>query len=344
MFMFRSTGRRRRTLICLVAAVAAVAAGMLGLPTQPAIAAPVALRIPDGDYVIENVGSHKVVDVTKASTDKGVPLQLWTSNGSKAQQFRFTRQADGTYEIMNLGSGKYVDVTGGSTIKNAVIQQWTHNGSPAQRWRIERVSTATVRLVNVGSGMRLDVRGNKTDNGTAIQQYPSNDSSAQQWLLASVNPTRDIIRRGPVAFGRDGFMLLAPDCATRRCPGDLVTLAAYPTVPAGFNDRLQWVFEYGASSATWELWTGFFLALAPWGGYTAASTPVSIEPNLAGQGRLALSWYFVAGPKAPYFIFCNMGGTVLDIKGGKIQAGTPLQMWQYNGSAAQQLEIYVIPH
>jgi len=340
MFVSRSTGSRRRALACLVAAVAVVGTGVLALPSQPAAAAPSTLdRIPDGDYIIENVASHMVLDIPGASTAASTAIQLWNLNGSKAQQFHFTRQPDGSYEIRNLGSKMNLDVRKGSTASGALIQQYTVNHTVAQRWWLEGVGTSTVRFINVGSGMALDVVKNGTVRGTGIQQYTRNNTTAQSWLLAVVNPNWHYLNQW-VTIGRDGFVIEAPACVDLLCPLTAVTLAKYPTGATGSNLRQQWMFTT-ATSATYGILSDRGKLLVPQLGRSDRGAPMVTDPSATLVPRL--SWSIIPSSAVPYYSFKNQDNMALDIRSGTIQAGTVLQIWPPNYSDAQKFEVYIIP-
>lgn len=96
-----------------------------------------AVTIPNGNYYI-NVRSKVAssVDIPSGSAADSTAIQLYSGNGSKAQQFTFTRQSDGSYEIVNVNSGKALDVRNGVAENNAIVQQYSRNNSQAQRWFI----------------------------------------------------------------------------------------------------------------------------------------------------------------------------------------------------------------
>ena len=93
-----------------------------------------AVTIPNGNYYI-NVRSKVAssVDIPSGSAADSTVIQLYSGNGSKAQQFTFTRQSDGSYEIVNVNSGKALDVRNGVAENNAIVQQYSRNNSQAPR-------------------------------------------------------------------------------------------------------------------------------------------------------------------------------------------------------------------
>lgn len=82
--------------------------------------------------IITSVANKKLVtDVTGASTANGARVQLYSSNNTNAQKYRFGSIGNGTYKIINANSGKVLDVSGGSTANGAALQQYTSNNTVA---------------------------------------------------------------------------------------------------------------------------------------------------------------------------------------------------------------------
>ena len=72
--------------------------------------------------IITSVANKKLVtDVTGASTANGARVQLYSSNNTNAQKYRFGSIGNGTYKIINANSGKVLDVSGGSTANGGGI-------------------------------------------------------------------------------------------------------------------------------------------------------------------------------------------------------------------------------
>ncbi|GGP33344.1 ricin-type beta-trefoil lectin domain protein [Streptomyces melanogenes] len=115
----------------------------------------------------------KCADDNHQGTANGTAIQLWTCNGTVAQQF--TVNADGSLGVM----GKCMNVQSGGTANGAKIQLWDCNGSGAQTWQ----PTANGSLLNPQSGRCLDDPGSSTTDGTQLQIYDCNGTNAQKWTL-----------------------------------------------------------------------------------------------------------------------------------------------------------------
>jgi len=115
----------------------------------------------------------KCVDVAGANSADGTQVQLYTCNGTGAQQW--TRGTDGTLRAL----GKCLDVRGGSTADGARVQLYTCNGTGAQRWSY----TSGHELVNPQANKCLDVTGNNSADGTRLQIWTCTGGANQKWTV-----------------------------------------------------------------------------------------------------------------------------------------------------------------
>ncbi|ASW56798.1 ricin-type beta-trefoil lectin domain protein [Plantactinospora sp. KBS50] len=135
-------------------------------PTNPPTTAP-----PSGTTVIRGYGG-KCVDVAAASSANGTHVQLYTCNGTNAQQWTHTGN---TFRSL----GRCLDVTSAGTANGTKIQIWDCNGTNAQNWTIG----ANGSLVNTGSGKCLDVTDWSTADGNQLQIWTCTGSANQSWTL-----------------------------------------------------------------------------------------------------------------------------------------------------------------
>jgi hypothetical protein len=158
---------RRRTLAIIVTTAVVAALGVLGLTNAMAATA----------GPITGLGG-KCVDVAGANSANGTAVQLYTCNGTAAQQW--TVEADGSVRAL----GKCLDVTGASTADGAKVQLYACNGTGAQRW-----TASAGRLVNPSSGKCLDASGNSSANGTRLQIWACTGGANQAWKLPAGGPS-----------------------------------------------------------------------------------------------------------------------------------------------------------
>ncbi|MEV4510359.1 glycoside hydrolase family 19 protein [Dactylosporangium sp. NPDC049525] len=159
--MDRSRSARLRRV--LVAAVAVVVGTFVLIPGSAAAA---------GTGTITGYGG-KCVDVAGANSANGTKVQLWTCNGTAAQNW--TVGTDGTIRAL----GKCLDVSAGSTADGAKVQLWDCNGSGAQQW----VANAARDIVNPQANKCLDATGVSSADGTALQIWTCGGGANQKWTV-----------------------------------------------------------------------------------------------------------------------------------------------------------------
>lgn len=120
------------------------------------------------------------------------PVQMYTSNGTEAQQFAIKKVRDNVYTFTNVRFGLALDVQGAGTTNGTPVQVYEHNNTIAQEWIIIPMpggyEPEVVRPVEIAPAtnpsMRLDVPGASCEVGTGLQIYERNGTRAQQWLIA----------------------------------------------------------------------------------------------------------------------------------------------------------------
>ena len=112
------------------------------------------------------------LDVRSANSADGTPVQVYTCNGTNAQQW--TVESNGTLQAL----GKCLDVAGGGTANGTKVQLYTCNGTGAQVWNPQ----SNGALVNPQSGSCLDDTG-YGGSGTQVQIWSCSGNSNQSWTL-----------------------------------------------------------------------------------------------------------------------------------------------------------------
>jgi glucosylceramidase len=115
----------------------------------------------------------KCVDVAGANSANGTQVQLYTCNGTGAQQW--TVGTDGTVRAL----GKCLDVASGGTADGGKVQLWDCNGSGAQRWQ----HTSANDLVNTQANKCLDATGSSSADGTPLQIWTCTGAANQKWTV-----------------------------------------------------------------------------------------------------------------------------------------------------------------
>jgi hypothetical protein len=155
----------RIAVVALTAAAGVTAALLVG--ASPASAA---------DPVGPITGlAGKCVDVAAANSADGTAVQLFTCNGTNAQQW--TMAGDGTVRAL----GKCLDVAAAATADGTKVQLFTCNGTAAQRWTY----SAGRDLVNPNANKCLDVTGNVSTDATRLQIWTCTGGANQKWTVPS---------------------------------------------------------------------------------------------------------------------------------------------------------------
>jgi len=113
------------------------------------------------------------LDVAGANSANGTKVDIYTCNGTNAQQW--TVESNSTIQAL----GKCLDVTGGGTTNGTLVDLYTCNGTGAQVWQ----AGANGSLVNPQSGACLDDTGFSTTPGTQVQIWACTGSANQSWTL-----------------------------------------------------------------------------------------------------------------------------------------------------------------
>ena len=112
------------------------------------------------------------LDDRSASTADFNPVQVYTCNGTNAQQW--TVESNNTLQVL----GGCLDVDGAGTANGTLVDYYPCNGTAAQVWDPQ----SNGELVNPNSGKCLDDTG-YGGSGTQVQIWACGDTSNQQWTL-----------------------------------------------------------------------------------------------------------------------------------------------------------------
>jgi hypothetical protein len=114
------------------------------------------------------------LDDRSASTADFNPIQVYTCNGTNAQQW--TVGSGNTLQVL----GMCLDVNGAGTANGTLVDLYTCNGTGAQVWEPQ----ANGELLNPNSGKCLDDTG-YGGSGTQVQIWACAGTANQQWTLPS---------------------------------------------------------------------------------------------------------------------------------------------------------------
>ena len=114
------------------------------------------------------------VDDRSASTANFNPVQVYTCNGTAAQQWTVV-EAGSTLHVL----GKCMDINGGGTADGTTVDLYDCNGTAAQVF----IPQSNGSLYNPQSGKCLDDTGWSTTPGTQLEIWDCTGNANQQWSL-----------------------------------------------------------------------------------------------------------------------------------------------------------------
>ena len=293
--------------------------------------------------IITSAANKKLVtDVTGASTANGARVQLYSSNNTDAQKYRFESIGNGTYKIVNVNSGKVLDVAGGSTANGAALQQYTSNNTVAQQWTVWNYGSGKIALVSVNANKAVDIPGGNAVQQAQLQLYSPNGTVAQQWLVAKapltlrerLNETaakhRQDLPDGTYTFGSklNTSMKMDVSGASRSNYGNVQIWAGNGT------NAQKWKVMHDSNGYVTLTSVNSGKVLDVNGGVSASGTNVQ---QYDSNGTYAQKWIAVKNSDGSYtFQSALAENAVLDVNGGSSANGTNVQLYTSNGTNAQK--------
>jgi len=146
---------------------------------------PANLSIENGYYSINlALDNSKVLDVNGGIKKNGTYVQVYSSNKSNAQLWKFEHIAYDYYKITSaMNPNISLDVAGGGTTSGSKIQVYKSNSSDAQIWQVKENRDGTISIASKKSGLNIDVTGGSAANGNRLQLYTPTDSINQKFKL-----------------------------------------------------------------------------------------------------------------------------------------------------------------
>ena len=293
--------------------------------------------------IITSVANKKLVtDVTGASTANGARVQLYSSNNTNAQKYRFESIGNGTYKIVNVNSGKVLDVSGGSTANGAALQQYTSNNTVAQQWTVRNYGSGKVALVSVNANKAVDIPSGNAVQQAQLQLYSPNGTVAQQWLVAKapltlrerLNETaakhRQDLPDGTYTFGSklNTSMKMDVSGASRSNYGNVQIWAGNGT------NAQKWKATHDSNGYVTLTSVNSGKVLDVNGGSSSNGTNVQ---QYDSNGTYAQKWIAIKNSDGSYtFQSALAENAVLDVNGGSSANGANVQLYTSNGTNAQK--------
>jgi len=151
----------------------------------------------NGRYILHNVASKTVLDLTKGSTNEGTPVMGYTENKGTAQTWDFLKLLGGSYQVTNgldpdtnLGYAK--PDKGQAVVVHKTVTAWK---------LVPVVGIQDTFCLTTPGGVYLDLSGGgNVAPGTPVVLWDKNDQANQQWTFVSVPTTIKPAGTSPVVF------------------------------------------------------------------------------------------------------------------------------------------------
>ncbi len=291
------------------------------------------VRQSDGLYKIRSIFSSKYLDVINASTAVGAQTQIYTGNSSCAQKWSIVYSGY-KYYIFNKCSSLSLDITSANFSNGTKMQLYPANWSNAQSWNLTSKSTAAlpngIYSISTTANKALDVTGAQTANGTKIQIYDSNGSAAQQWQIVRQSDGLYKIRS---IFSSKYLDVINASTA----------VGAQTQIYTGNSSCAQkWSFTT-TSNGLYQIRSACSENVLGVAGDALSTPNTPLETQQISATSLGQSWNILSLDAQPIpngiYSISTTANKALDVTGAQTANGTKIQIYDSNGSAAQQWQI-----
>ena len=287
-------------------------------------------------------GETLVLDTETVGTGKRLKASSYREKASQTfslkQEKRLGIEAEieeGTYRIYpSQASGVSLDLWDASHKKGANIQLYNANGTSAQEWKISKQGS-WYKITSAESSMVLDVAGGKSSAGTNLQQWTFNSGKGQFFRFYQT--------------GEGQYCIMSKLGTAIDCKGGSTKSKTNVQMYTVNGTAAQaWSLEKILLPAKSEkkLGNGYYTIAS--GGNTDLRMGVEDESNDKGAkiqlqaAKESDSQIFkIESQSDGWYMFKNLkSGKYLDVKGGDNTAGTVLQQYSKNSTAAQKFKLY----
>ena len=293
----------------------------------------------DGVYEIRSAKNNNyTLDVNSASSRNGANVQLYLRNGTQAQAFRVSHDSQGFVTFTNVNSGKVIDLDGAIVKDAGNIQQYTSNGTRAQKWIVQKSGSGYAIVSAIDTSFVLDLRNGTVSSGSNIQLYKSNNTAAQQWTFSKYVTDRELCdsyasqNKGRMADGvyyiknqNVGFALDVAD-------GSLYGGANVQLYTTNRTNAQKWKITHDSTGYVSFQNVGSGMYLTASGSGRTANVYQQKQTNGYNQ-----KWIVMFDNNQNLRIVSALNSTmVLDVKDGKIQRSSNIQLYTSNNTNAQK--------
>lgn len=290
--------------------------------------------VANGQYYIVNSQTGQVLSVYGQSTSNQANVDLEKNYQASSQVWEISHDSKGYITFKNIGSGKVLDVAGANTASGTNLQIYESNGTRAQKWVVRR-DGSNFEIISA-----LDPDRAIAQSGSNAQISVQNSSlAAEKWILKKAEDLRtrlDQIAKNNLNVVADGAYVI------RSALNDKMVL----DVSAGStaNGANIQIYEYNGSNAQKFLITNDakgYVTIKNMGsgkfvsvdgkGWNGNNVMQSAQSNGWNQ-----KWIIVKTNNAYQIVSALNDSFVLDVTTALAMNGTNIQIYESNGTKAQQ--------
>ena len=133
--------------------------------------------------ILSAVSPSYALDVSAAGKDNGANVQMFSRNGTAAQDWEVKNLPNGFVTLTNVNSGKRLDVANGAQSSGSNVWQYQANDSKAQEWLpVQQDDGSFILYSAMGNGLVLDIQNGVVEDSANAWVYTVNFSDAQRFV------------------------------------------------------------------------------------------------------------------------------------------------------------------
>ena len=266
--------------------------------------------------------SHVVNDNTNACIGKEV--------GNANEYYEFTRQSDGAYIIKSLEDGKYLEVSDGGNKNGQNVGFGDYTGENNQRWYIKNGSSGKILIPKNATESCLDISNNGSAVGTNAQIWAQAGVAAQEFSIYTQSNIPNFIN-----FGDDFYANIIKASTWSTLVNKNPNLEVGGEGEAEGSDIWHFRRMKDGTYTIQSLFDGKYLDVEEFSNQKGANVHCYDYTGASNQ-----RWYLTLGKNGKVLIPKNATGLCLDVFNDGSDAGTNAQLWEPNGTTAQEFNVY----
>lgn len=273
-----------------------------------------------------------VLDMSKSKAT----TQLWTYEGTSLQRYSLEKvdvgdnaKLNGNSPITGIPDGSYYRIKsehfGTYLTRNSdnSISVQALSASDNQLWKMQMNSDNTYSIINAGSGGAVSISGSGTANGTAITVATANGGNNQKFYAYNFDGGF-LFRASYMLNGMFDMSKSKEIIQLWEYEGTALQRYSLEKVDVAGNLPIR---NLGNFNTHLKLSSGKYLGV----------NGTNVEATTEG-----VNWKFTYNSTNGTYTISEPNGKVIDCQGGDIVGGTNIQIYNSNGTVAQQFYIYNI--